>query len=69
MRYLFYLLLIALVSSCALRYRYDLALQQVPKTATVESITNKYIQYRDTNNIVWLMYYTSDGTVYNLIKD
>lgn len=64
------ILVATLLASCTiLRYRYDLALLQVPKGSNIVDINNRYIKYKDTNNVTWVMYYNSEGTVYNVIDE
>lgn len=63
-------LIFILCNGCTfLRYRYDLALLQVPKGSNIVDINNRYIKYKDTNNVMWVMYYNSEGTVYNVIDE
>lgn len=66
----FVTLITILLTGCnTLRYRYDLALQQVPRGANIVDINNSYIRYQDTNNVTWVMYYDSNGRVYNVIDE
>jgi hypothetical protein len=68
-------LLIVIQCGCSiLRYNFELALNQIPKTAIVTKITNDYIEYNEyitnTANVnflktnIYRAYYYVDGKIY-----
>lgn len=61
------ILLCILFVGCGLRYRYDIALKNVPECAKIVEVNNDFITYMYQAN-TYKMYYDTDGRIYKTEK-